>query len=51
MKIILNLNHRDIKNLKPWVNEIRFNKGLEGFVKEYERAYVAWQAMEKHFNK
>lgn len=39
MKVILKLTSTDIKKLKPYVDEIRFEKGIENFVSQYNKVY------------
>jgi len=39
MKVILKLDHKEIENLKPFIDEIRYQKGVSLFVREYDKAY------------
>jgi hypothetical protein len=47
MKILIKIDYKEIKNLKPWVDEIRYQKGVELFVKEFDKVYRDLKSFKK----
>jgi hypothetical protein len=39
MKVLIKISDKEIENLKPWLDEIRYHKGVELFVREYDKVY------------
>jgi hypothetical protein len=38
-KVIMRLTEKDILYLKPHIDEIRYEKGIENFIREYDKVY------------
>jgi hypothetical protein len=39
MKVAIYIDDKEIENLKPFIEEIRFQKGVAGFVRQYHKIY------------